>query len=193
VELYDRAARHLVPAAERIEVPIDGVSIPGFLRVPTGERPDAGWPCALLIGGLESTKEEYYAPRSAACDERLKAVVGWGVFFDMSDFGQMPPGTQAGFAFVTGADAFEEGRRLCEEYLDLSDVAGHLRAPFCVLQGRHDAVFAPRQLELVLAGFPNAELEVHEEPDGDHYCHNLAPVVRPRMADWLASQLGATP
>jgi 2,6-dihydroxypseudooxynicotine hydrolase len=260
VELYDRAAPLLVPAAERIDVPFEDTSIPGFLRLPPGEVAPPGWPCVLLIGGLESTKEEYYlfenmclrrglatfafdgpgqgelyfqvklrpdferyasavldvlerrpeldgarlgavgrslggfyAPRAAAQDERLKAVVGWGVFFDMSDFDAMPDGTQAGFAFVTGADSFEAGRRLCQEYLDLADVAERLRVPFYVLQGRHDRVFAPRQLDLVLAGFPNARLEVHLEPDGDHCCHNMASVVRPRMADWIAAQLGARP
>ena len=260
VELYDRAAPYLVPAAERIGVPVDGVSMPGFLRLPLGERPEDGWPCVLLIGGLEShqggvlpLREHvpsprprdvrlrragsgrvllpgqaaprfravhlgcprrprspagagcaatrrlgrslggYYAPRSAACDSRLKAIVGWGVFFDMSDFAHMPRGTQAGFAFVTGSESLDGGRRVCEEYLDLSDVADRLRAPFYVLQGRHDVVFAPRQLELVLANFPNAQLEVHVEPNGDHCCHNMAPVVRPRMADWIAAQLGARP
>ena len=27
-------------------------------------------------------------------------------------------------------------------------------------------------------------------PDGDHCCHNLYHVVRPRMVDWLAERLG---
>src|SRR6266508_4950584 len=34
VELYNRAAHHLLPAAERIEIPFDGATIPGFLRLP---------------------------------------------------------------------------------------------------------------------------------------------------------------
>jgi 2,6-dihydroxypseudooxynicotine hydrolase len=58
VELYDRAAPYLTPPAERLNVPFDAVEIPGFLRVPTGERPTDGWPCVVLLGGLESTKEE---------------------------------------------------------------------------------------------------------------------------------------
>src|SRR2546426_533613 len=35
---------------------VEGANLPGFLRLPPGDGP---WPCAVLIGGLESTKEEY--------------------------------------------------------------------------------------------------------------------------------------
>lgn len=60
VELYDKAAPHLQPLAERIAVPIDDVSMQGFMRMPRGA--DGGdVPCAVLLGGLESTKEESYA------------------------------------------------------------------------------------------------------------------------------------
>ncbi len=58
VEVYNRAAPYLTPAAERVEIAFEGTVIPGFLRVPSGSRPKSGWPCAVLIGGLESTKEE---------------------------------------------------------------------------------------------------------------------------------------
>jgi hypothetical protein len=40
------------------------------------------------------------------------------------------------------------------------------------------------------AGSPSVETVVHE--DGGHCCHNIASVVRPQMADWLSSRLGAT-
>ena len=57
VALYDRAAPLFFPPAERIDIPFEGFAIPGFLRKPPGvERPR----CAVLIGGLESTKEESY-------------------------------------------------------------------------------------------------------------------------------------
>ncbi len=57
VELFDRAAPHFVPAGERVEIPIDDVKIPGYLRLPQNAGGDPV-PCLVLIGGLESTKEE---------------------------------------------------------------------------------------------------------------------------------------
>jgi len=57
VELYQRAAPMLRPVAERVEVEFDGLRMPGFLRLPGGGSPS---PCVILIGGLDSTKEESY-------------------------------------------------------------------------------------------------------------------------------------
>lgn len=58
VELYRRAAPLLNPPAESFEVTVDGATVPGFVRVPaSGSGP---WPAAVLLGGLESTKEESY-------------------------------------------------------------------------------------------------------------------------------------
>jgi len=56
VACYARAAPHLSPPAERHEVPLDGLRMPAYLRVPPGrERP----PVVVIISGLESTKEEH--------------------------------------------------------------------------------------------------------------------------------------
>ncbi|MDP6619289.1 MAG: prolyl oligopeptidase family serine peptidase [Nitrospinota bacterium] len=57
VDLYRRAAPLLLPPAEWVEIPYEGTVLPGCLRMPVG-RPKA--PCVVLIGGLESTKEESY-------------------------------------------------------------------------------------------------------------------------------------
>jgi 2,6-dihydroxypseudooxynicotine hydrolase len=58
VRVYDRAAPYLVPSAERVGVGVDGITIPGMLRVPVGATGPVPW--VVLIGGLESTKEESY-------------------------------------------------------------------------------------------------------------------------------------
>ena len=58
VELYRRAAPLLNPQAERFELTVDGATVPGYVRVPaSGSGP---YPTAVLLGGLESTKEESY-------------------------------------------------------------------------------------------------------------------------------------
>jgi 2,6-dihydroxypseudooxynicotine hydrolase len=256
VELYNRAAGHLLPPAERVEIPFEGVTIPGFLRLPPGSRPSTRWPCVLLIGGLESTKEEsllfeqmclrrglatfafdgpgqgelffeltlqprferytsavvdyletrpeldpgrlgvlgrslggHYAIRSAAREPRLRACVAWGFFYDMSDFGSMPPQTQRGFVYVTGHADPEEAKAYLQDALSLEDVADDLHAPTLLLNGRHDPIFPVRQMELVVDALAGAPVEVVIEETGDHCCHNMGHLVRPRMADWLAAAL----
>jgi 2,6-dihydroxypseudooxynicotine hydrolase len=57
VELWGKAAPHLDPPAERIEVPFPGGSdVPGYLRVPdsTPESLDES-PLVLVLSGLDST------------------------------------------------------------------------------------------------------------------------------------------
>ena len=56
VACHRRALPHLVPPAQRLEVPYEGVTLPGNLRRPAGAaRP----PLVLILPGLESTKEEF--------------------------------------------------------------------------------------------------------------------------------------
>ena len=57
VALYRDAAPLMAPAAERLDLPFEDTSIPAYLRRPDVDGPV---PCVVLIGGLESTKEESY-------------------------------------------------------------------------------------------------------------------------------------
>jgi 2,6-dihydroxypseudooxynicotine hydrolase len=253
VDLYRRGAPDLVPAAERVDIPFEGVTIPGYLRLPAGDGPHA---CVVVIGGLESTKEEsllfenlclargmatfafdgpgqgelffdaklgpgferyssavvdhlverpeldpsrlgvlgrslggHYAPRAAAADDRFRVCVAWGACFDMTDFDSMPEHTQRGFLYVTGIDDPAAGRDHLLRSLDLSDYADRMRAPLYVLHGRHDSIFSMAQVEKMRAAFAHVPLTIDVEDDGDHCCHNMGQIVRPRMADWLAGEL----
>lgn len=54
---FREAAPNLVPPAERVEVSHNGVTLPGYLRLPlSGEAPHA---CMVLVPGLDSTKEDF--------------------------------------------------------------------------------------------------------------------------------------
>jgi 2,6-dihydroxypseudooxynicotine hydrolase len=256
VELFNRAAPHLHPPGERVEIEFEGATIPGFLRLPqnVGDGPFA---CAVLIGGLESTKEEshlfedlclergmatfafdgpgqgemffevklgpdferyssavvdelerrpevdterlgvlgrslggHYAPKAAAGDDRFTACVAWGACFDMSDLESMPPRTRAGFRYATGVEDPEGADQHLLASLDLAPVADRISCPTLLLHGRHDSIFSIEQVEKYRRGLVNADLEVQVEDDGDHCCHNMGHIVRPRMADWLADRLG---
>jgi 2,6-dihydroxypseudooxynicotine hydrolase len=56
VELYRDAAPYLYPPARRVEIPLGETNIASYLRLPPGAEEPV--PCAVLIVGLESTKEE---------------------------------------------------------------------------------------------------------------------------------------
>jgi pimeloyl-ACP methyl ester carboxylesterase len=58
VEALRNAHRHLDPDAERLEIPYEGIVMAANLRRPAGpERP----PLVVLLPGLDSTKEEFFA------------------------------------------------------------------------------------------------------------------------------------
>jgi 2,6-dihydroxypseudooxynicotine hydrolase len=58
VDALRNAHGHLDPRAERLEIPYEGIALAANLRRPDGvERP----PLVLLVPGLDSTKEEFFA------------------------------------------------------------------------------------------------------------------------------------
>ena len=58
VAAYRNALPHLVPPAERLEIPFEGHVIPGHLRRPEAARRPA---LVILVPGLDSSKEELFA------------------------------------------------------------------------------------------------------------------------------------
>jgi len=68
--LYARAAPHLRPPARPFSVSVGLVDVPCFLRLPehAADEPVA---CAILLGGLESTKEESYAFENLLLDRGI--------------------------------------------------------------------------------------------------------------------------
>jgi 2,6-dihydroxypseudooxynicotine hydrolase len=56
VRAFERAAPLLDPPLRRVSIPYRGVAMPGYLRLPRGvDKP----PCVVLLGGLDSAKEEW--------------------------------------------------------------------------------------------------------------------------------------
>ena len=55
-----KAAPLVDPPMDLVEVPFDGVALPGYVRVPAGPEGAGPPPVALLLPGGDSTKEELY-------------------------------------------------------------------------------------------------------------------------------------
>jgi 2,6-dihydroxypseudooxynicotine hydrolase len=68
VACLDDALPHLRPPGRRVEVPFEGGTLVGILRVPDGDGPH---PAVLLIPGLDSTKEELRSTEQTFLDRGL--------------------------------------------------------------------------------------------------------------------------
>lgn len=73
VSAFRRAAPLLDPPLEPVAIPFDGIELPGYLRLPRGrEKP----PCVILLGGLDTTKEDYLVVNDL-CSERGLATLAF--------------------------------------------------------------------------------------------------------------------
>ena len=183
VALYREAAPLFAAPAIRFDLPFDGFVIPGYVRLPPAASGRV--PVVIVLGG-------FYAIHSAAHDPRFRACVCWGVLFDLSYYDQMRDPARRGFAFVAGYDDAEKAGPYLKSTLDLSGQAERVRCPVYALHGAQDVLIPATQVERLrkaMATHPDMTFDIPQ--DGNHCCHNLYAVVRPRMADWLAERLSA--
>lgn len=68
-----RASEHLDPPQQPVEIPFQGIKLPGYLRLPKGARNP---PIVVLLGGLDTTKEEQLVI-STLCVERGLATLSF--------------------------------------------------------------------------------------------------------------------
>ena len=243
--------KHLDPSAERLEIPLDGITMAANLRHPVGlERP----PLVVVLPGLDSTKEEffnwenvflqrgmatvsldgpgqgetgytstirhdynvavtalldhvagrddldldrvgcvgvsmggYYAPRVAAFEPRIKAVIPIGGPYNFGDcWDQLPMLTRETFTHHSGAANEAEAKERVSQ-LSLAGIAEKITQPMLVIFGKLDRLIPYQQAEQLAAEAPNAQLVMY--PDGNHVCNNLPFKYRPLAGDWMRGQL----
>lgn len=253
VACYRAAMRYFVPPAEAVDVPFEGITLAGYLRLPPGR---AKSPCMIFINGTDSTKQEFHnleaqfllrgvatlsfdgpgqgetwpkmklrsdyekataavadflcrhsaidpgrlgalgmsfgghlAVRSAAYDDRLKACISLGGFFETSYYDWKEPLRRIRFMYICGTEDIEQAKRVAAQF-DLSGRLGKARSALLVVHGRADRVTPYQQAERIYAEWAGPkELAMFDE--GNHCCHNIAYRTHPLMADWAAEMLGA--
>jgi 2,6-dihydroxypseudooxynicotine hydrolase len=108
----------------------------------------------------------------------------------MSEYDRLPEHTRHALLYVSGyPDDPDAGRRYAEDALNLADVIGNEICPVYAQHGARDRLFSMRQVELLREGLRDGALTLDIEEEGDHCCHNMPTLTRPRMADWLADRL----
>ena len=73
VAVFKRAAPLFDPPLERVAIPFDEIVLPGYLRVPRVRTKAA---CVILLGGLDTTKEDYMVVNDL-CAERGLATLAF--------------------------------------------------------------------------------------------------------------------
>ncbi len=131
----------------------------------------------------------YYAPRAAAFEPRIKAVVGiCGPFNFAECWDGTPSLTRAAFQYHSGASDAADARARAGE-LSLDGAAQKITQPLLVIQGKLDRLIPWEQAQKIIdAVGRNAELAMFE--NGNHVCNNIPYVYRPLAADWLKTKLG---
>jgi 2,6-dihydroxypseudooxynicotine hydrolase len=92
VELFRDAAPYLTPPAERVDIPFENTTITAYLRVPPGVAGPV--PCVVLLGGLESTKEESHLFENLLLERGIATFA-----FDGPGQGEMFPDVKLGPGF----------------------------------------------------------------------------------------------
>lgn len=131
----------------------------------------------------------YYAPRAAAFEPRIKAVVGnCGPWNFGECWSSLPSLTRAAFQHHSGAK--DETEAIANAHkLSLDGAAQKIKQPLLIIHGKLDRLIPWEQaLKIVDAVGSNAELAMFE--NGNHVCNNIPYIYRPLTADWLKEKLG---
>jgi 2,6-dihydroxypseudooxynicotine hydrolase len=139
------------------------------------------------IGAVGVSMGGYYAPRAAAFEPRIRAVVGVSGPYDMSsNWDNLPSLTRETLRHHTGASSDEEARSKAAE-LSLAGVAEQITQPALILTGRLDRLIPWEDTKRIADEAPAAEWVLYE--DGTHVCNNLPFLHRPLIGDWIAEKL----
>ena len=139
------------------------------------------------IGAMGVSLGGYYAPRVAAFEPRIKAVVGLSGSFCFGEIWEgLPPMTRETFALKSRAANDEEARERAMA-LDLSGVCERIDVPALYVTGKLDRLIPWEQTERQAKETPDGQFVCY--PAGNHGCSNMPYRARPAIADWMRERL----
>ena len=143
------------------------------------------------IGIIGRSMGGFYAPKTAAIDKRIKALVAWGVMYHLRNLAQVPKHTLEGFMFVSNSNTLEEAKQFYAS-VDLTSYAPRITCPTLVVHGGLD-VITPLNNATSLVNDLKGRVAVETMiwDDSLHCCHDRAHIVRPGMADFMRKHLAA--
>lgn len=148
---------------------------------------------AERIGLVGVSLAGYYAPRAAAFERRIKAMVLWCACFDVLEdlYLHYPPLRQQ-LQWIVGAKDDAEAREILRKFT-LKDVAQQIRCPALISHGADDVLMNPagaiRLYEEI--GSTDKQLKIWKGEEGGavHCNYDNWSVSVPFMMDWLADRL----
>lgn len=155
------------------------------------QRPEVD-PARIALVGISMAG--YYAPRVAAFDRRIKALVAWSgcysVLEDLYDFCvHLQPVCQR----FLGGVGHDEARRLLKHFT-MAGIAKNITCPTLITHGDKDTLMCVDGARRLFSeiGAQDKTLRIYDEQDGagrihcshDYWAHNL-----PFMLDWLEERL----
>jgi 2,6-dihydroxypseudooxynicotine hydrolase len=136
------------------------------------------------IGLLGVSLGGYFAPRAAAFDPRVKAVVSLAGWTSIAPhFDRSPVLTRQAFIARLKVSSVAAARAALESF-DLRDVMQKVRCPLLVIMGHLDRIVPPEEAELMSAS-AGGESVLWMFEDGNHVCNNIPYKHRPQLADWM--------
>lgn len=149
-------------------------------------RPDVD---ASRVGLMGVSLGGYFAPRAAAFEPRLKAVIAnAGAYNFAENFERLPLLTREAFTYRTKSANESEARAKLEAF-NLQGVMKNVQCPLLVIMGRLDRLIPPVAAEKMVAE-AGGEAELWMFEDGNHVCNNIPYKHRPQQADWMRKKLG---
>lgn len=141
------------------------------------------------IGIVGVSMGGYLAPRAAAFEPRIRAVVAAsGAYKRVQIYDDLPPLNRETFIRKTKTANADEAREVAVQ-MDLEGVLDHMEQPALFVTGDRDRLVPWQQTEAQAKAAPNGHFVLIE--GGTHVVSNFPYLFRPLISDWMREQLVA--